>query len=289
MLLKTKQLFITSRPISWVNTAYPFAAGYFMTTRTVDATLVLGTLFFLVPYSLLMYGVNDVFDYESDILNPRKGGVEGAKLPKSTHGLVLLSAFSLSIPFVVFLLAHSRGVGSLVLLVVLLDVLAYSLPRLRFKERPFVDSVSSSIHFVGPLAFAFTFSPAQATHLVILLSFFLWGMASHAFGAVQDITADKQAGIGSIATVIGAKQTIRFAIGLYAAAGVIMLYFGWIGAIVGAMSLYYIASIWSYRNVSETDAPHTNTAWKRFIKLNWLTGFFVTMVLLYMYLHSSTP
>ena len=71
-----RQLFVSSRPVSWINTAYPFAAAYLMTTRQVDAVLIVGTLFFLVPYNLAMYGINDVFDYESDLRNPRKGGAE---------------------------------------------------------------------------------------------------------------------------------------------------------------------------------------------------------------------
>ncbi|MET0812743.1 MAG: prenyltransferase, partial [Microbacterium sp.] len=72
-----KQLFVSSRPVSWINTAYPFAAAYLLTAREIDLTLVIGTLFFLVPYNLAMYGINDVFDYESDLRNPRKGGTHG--------------------------------------------------------------------------------------------------------------------------------------------------------------------------------------------------------------------
>lgn len=78
MSLSVRDLVLASRPVSWVNTAYPFAAAYLLATRTVDARLIVGTLFFLVPYNLLMYGVNDVFDHESDLANPRKGGAEGA-------------------------------------------------------------------------------------------------------------------------------------------------------------------------------------------------------------------
>ncbi|HBB38783.1 MAG TPA: prenyltransferase, partial [Candidatus Aquiluna sp.] len=74
------RLIVSSRPISWINTAFPFAAAYFITTGEVTAQLIIGTLFFLIPYNLLMYGVNDVFDYESDLANPRKGGIEGALL-----------------------------------------------------------------------------------------------------------------------------------------------------------------------------------------------------------------
>ncbi len=84
-----KRLFWVSRPISWPNTAYPFAAGYLVSGGSIDATLVVGTVFFLIPYNLLMYGINDVFDYESDILNPRKGGIEGMKEQRVFHPTVI--------------------------------------------------------------------------------------------------------------------------------------------------------------------------------------------------------
>jgi len=73
-----KSLFWSSRPISWVNTAVPFAAAYFFAGGEIGVELIVLTLFFLIPYNLLMYGINDVFDYESDLRNPRKGGIEGA-------------------------------------------------------------------------------------------------------------------------------------------------------------------------------------------------------------------
>src|SRR5690606_16943815 len=72
----------SSRPVSWINTAYPFAAAYLLAGGGVTTTLVVGTLWLLIPYNLLMYGVNDVFDYESDLRNPRKGGIEGVVLPR---------------------------------------------------------------------------------------------------------------------------------------------------------------------------------------------------------------
>src|SRR5699024_7145930 len=49
-----RQLLGTSRPLSWINTAYPFAAAYLLAGGGVDVTLVVGTVFFLIPYNLLM-------------------------------------------------------------------------------------------------------------------------------------------------------------------------------------------------------------------------------------------
>ena len=97
---KINVLFMTSRPLSWVNTAYPFAAGYVVMGGAIDARLIIGTLFFLIPYNLLMYGINDVCDYESDMRNPRKGGVEGAVTPRKYHRLIVWSAVLTCLPFV---------------------------------------------------------------------------------------------------------------------------------------------------------------------------------------------
>ena len=58
-------------------------AAYLLGGGGIDAAFWLGCVWFLVPYNLLMYGINDVFDYESDLRNPRKGGVEGALVDRS--------------------------------------------------------------------------------------------------------------------------------------------------------------------------------------------------------------
>ena len=67
------QAWLASRPVSWINTAFPFAAALLLTTREISWVWVIGTLYYLVPYNLAMYGVNDVFDYESDLRTPARG------------------------------------------------------------------------------------------------------------------------------------------------------------------------------------------------------------------------
>ena len=109
-----RALFVSSRPLSWVNTAFPFAAAYLLTTREVDVTLVVGTIYFLIPYNLAMYGINDVFDYESDLRNPRKGGVEGALLDRRMHRPTIIAAIVSNVPFLVFLVAVGSPLSWLV-------------------------------------------------------------------------------------------------------------------------------------------------------------------------------
>jgi 4-hydroxybenzoate polyprenyltransferase len=270
----------TSRPISWVNTAYPFAAGYLVMQRQIDLRLVLGTLYFLIPYNILMYGINDVFDYESDRRNPRKGGLQGGVLERQLHRWILWAAAITNVPFVTWLLVQGSLVSNIVLLGVLFAVVAYSAPILRFKERPLLDSMTSSTHFVGPLLYALAITRLSSDSVPILASFFCWGMASHAFGAVQDVLADRQAHIGSIATVIGAQKTVRLAVALYSSAIILLLVStpnAWPIALCG---LLYIFSIVPYWNCTDTTAEKTQVGWRRFLWLNFITGAVITIFLL---------
>ena len=157
------QLFVSSRPVSWINTAYPFAAAYLLTARQIDLTFVVGTLFFLVPYNLAMYGVNDVFDYESDLRNPRKGGAHGAILDRRLHRVTLWAAALSCLPFLVYLVLVGSWPATLVLAASMFFVVFYSAPPLRLKERPFADSVTSSIHFFSPAVYGLVLAGATWT------------------------------------------------------------------------------------------------------------------------------
>ncbi|MGV9195491.1 prenyltransferase [Microbacterium sp. MC2] len=278
-----RALLLASRPVSWINTAFPFAAVYLLTTGRIDLALVVGTLFFLIPYNLAMYGINDVFDYASDLANPRKGGVEGALLPPDQHRAVLVAVAVTTLPFVAVLVALGGPASWLVLAVSLFAVVAYSAPGLRFKEIPFVDSVTSSAHFVTPGLYAAALAGTDITAGFVLLftAFFLWGMASHAFGAVQDVVPDREGGISSIATVLGARWTVRIAVALWLAAGMLVLWLPWPGTLAAALCLPYVATALPFVNVTDAQSPVTNRGWRRFLVLNYACGFLATMLLIW--------
>jgi 4-hydroxybenzoate polyprenyltransferase len=280
--VKTAGIFLlSSRPLSWVNTAFPFAFTYFVVTETVDAPLVVGALFFLLPYNLLMYGINDVFDYESDVRNPRKGGIEGALLPPRLHRPMLIVSTVSTIPFLFPLLAWGTFTSGAVLALSLFFVVAYSAKFFRFKEVPFLDSVTSSLHFVMPALFALAITSTEITGqtAILLTSFFLWGMASHAFGAGQDVVADREAGVGSIATVIGASGAVRFATTLYLLAGLLLLLTPWPLPLIAPVALLYLAALAPWWSVSDEDAWRVNRSWRWFLGLNFVTGAVVVLVL----------
>ncbi len=283
-----REVLAASRPFSWINTAYPFAAGYLLATGgRVDATFVLGTLFFLIPYNLLMYGVNDVFDYASDLRNPRKGGIEGGLVDpaaaRAVHRRILWASGLAVLPFLVYLLAVGSVAAGATLLVVVFLVVAYSAPVLRFKERPVLDSATSAMHFVGPLLYALVLVGADLgarTVWPVLVAFVAWGMASHAFGAVQDVRADREGGIASVATVLGAHATVVGSVVAYVLAAAVLLVLPWPGWLAALLPLPYAANAARFWAVRDDDCERANAGWRVFLWLNLVVGFLVTMLLI---------
>ncbi|RAV33705.1 prenyltransferase [Corynebacterium heidelbergense] len=275
-------LFSVSRPLSWVNTAYPFGVAYALVTREVSWTLILGTLFFLIPYNLAMYGINDVFDYESDLVNPRKGGVEGAVAPPDNHRTILIASAVATIPFLVYLVAVGNLSANLVLAFSVFAVIAYSAKGLRFKEIPFVDSATSAVHFVSPMVYALVLADVHwsAQLVAVCAAFFCWSMASQAFGAVQDVVADRAGGLRSIATQTSAAFTTKFSVVMYVLSAVLLLLSLPSARIVAILLVPYIANIAPYWNVAERNAESANRAWRRFLWLNYVTGALISMYII---------
>ena len=278
-----KQLFWSSRPISWINTAYPFFVAFWLATGELNTTLWVGTLFFLIPYNLLMYGINDVFDYESDLHNPRKGGIEGALLDPKWHRLTVNVSVALCLPFVAYLTFVGSSGSTSWLYLILFTVIAYSAKGLRFKEKPFLDSVTSSSHFVGPMIFGLSLAGVNLWNydlIAIITAFTLWGIASHAFGAVQDIKADRVGGIASIATVIGARATVRFAFLSYLVAAGLLLTCQSIASWSAIAAIPYLVIIGKFWNITNETCEEANKGWKKFIWLNFFAGSVISLLVI---------
>lgn len=276
------KLFWVSRPISWPNTAYPFAVGYLLSASASGLSvplLIIGTLYFLGPYNLLMYGINDVYDYESDIKNPRKGGVEGMREERAFHPTILRASIIINAPFLLYLFAVSDWPARAILALVVFSVVAYSLKGLRFKEKPVLDSLTSSLHFVGPLLFALALTGFPSEAWPFALAFFLWGVASHAYGAVQDILPDTKAGIHSIATAFGARPTVWFALLLYAGASCLVALQGASYTFIALAGLLYVANVAPDVAITNAQSAQANKGWRRFLWLNYLAGAIVTITI----------
>ncbi|MFO0764982.1 MAG: prenyltransferase [Patescibacteria group bacterium] len=212
-----------SRPRFWIYLLGPFLIGCAMIYRqtgTVPWQLWPWLLYFTYPANIFIYGFNDCFDYETDVLNAKKQGYE-ALVPPDRRNLIGIMIAVSHAPFL-FLAPWLPNKPTAILLGFLFLGLFYSSPPLRFKVRPFWDSLSNVLYAL-PGLFAYALGGGTAWSPDVLIAAGLWCMAMHAYSAAPDIAADTQAGLQTIATKLGWKRTVLFCLFLYAAAALLVI------------------------------------------------------------------
>ncbi|MDD7928226.1 UbiA family prenyltransferase [Microbacterium sp. NM3R9] len=194
-----------SRPVLWINTIGTGALGMWLTGQLIDIAAIPLLIWLTLPFNLLIYGVNDIFDQDTDALNPRKGSIEGARIEPREVKLIAWAVAITNIPFLVyFVIALPLPAVALILLYAAVFVF-YSAPPLRFKARPFLDSLSNAAYGLPLLILPVALEAPPVWPAVIGL--LAWSVAKHAYDAVQDIDEDREAGITTTAVLLGPRGT----------------------------------------------------------------------------------
>jgi lycopene elongase/hydratase (dihydrobisanhydrobacterioruberin-forming) len=234
--MKLSRILSISRYRFWVYELGPFAYGVFAGVTTLmqllDPKVFIFALFFLFSANLYIYGINDIFDYETDIKNPRKVEYEALVRPEEWGVLWLWISVSV-IPFLFFVPFMNVG-AVLSILAFFFFAGFYSAKPIRAKARPFFDSVFSAGHYVATGAFGYYLVGGTGFPYIPLLAGMAWAIAMHAYSAVPDISADSGAGLRTIATTFGRSQTIILCLALYVLSAVLTyLYFGIVSIVLG--------------------------------------------------------
>ncbi|WP_216319945.1 UbiA family prenyltransferase [Deinococcus aestuarii] len=220
--LPLRRLIAVSRPALWVNTVGTLVTGVWLTGHlyTLDPGVLALLAYLTLPFNLLIYGLNDLADREEDAVSPRKGGWQGARLLAGEGGPLLGAVLAVNVPFLAVLALLLPPAASGLLLVAAALFVAYSVPPLRLKGRPFLDGLSN-VAYALPLALpALTLgTPVPWLPLAALMAY---SVGKHAFDAAQDVPADRLAGTRTVATVVGVSGTARYALGWFVLAGALL-------------------------------------------------------------------
>jgi lycopene elongase/hydratase (dihydrobisanhydrobacterioruberin-forming) len=285
--MNIQRLLSISRPRFWIYELGPYVVGIAAAAQGdlsvwVLFPVLLFFLFFLYPANIYIYGINDIFDYETDKLNPKKVSYESLVEPHEwrklwTHILIvctpflLYALFSLSTPALLALLAFFFFAGF------------YSAKPIRAKARPFLDSIFSAGHYVATGVFSYLLvrgildlEVSWIPLAVCVVAGMSWAISMHAYSAVPDIEADKGAKLPTIATTLGKKGTILLCAFLYAFSG--FLVFSYLGIISILLSLVYV----SFMLVSlKTTEEQLFRVYTYFPAINTISGMIIFFRLLF--------
>lgn len=227
-----KRLLKISRPRFWIYELGPYLLGLAATLPLIenpevllDARIIAFFIYFIFSANILIYGINDIFDYETDKLNPKKVAYESLLMP-TEHKYVWIAVLVTTIPFILFLdLSNVYSIISFFAFIFFASF--YSATPIRAKTKPGLDMFFSAGHYIATGVFAFSLIQNSFPSIVPIIGGMLWAMSMHAYSAVPDIDADKASGIATIATVLRVKPTIIMCAIFYSISAIVgYIYFG---------------------------------------------------------------
>ncbi|MBP6904875.1 MAG: prenyltransferase [Candidatus Pacebacteria bacterium] len=231
-------------------------------------------LYFLIPANILIYGINDIFDYETDKLNPKKGdgAYEALVGPEKSRALWTWIIFT-NVPFFFFVPFTTPLIASFVAFIFFASM--YSAYPIRAKVRPVLDSLFSAGHYVATGVFGYYLAGGTHFPTIGVIAGMCWAVAMHAYSAVPDIKADFMANLKTIAIIIGAKRTIYLCWFLYILAAFLVRDIIPIASIIGAVTFSYFM----WRSTKATTDEALFKLYTYFPLINTLIGAAVSMEL----------
>jgi 4-hydroxybenzoate polyprenyltransferase len=259
-----------SRPRFWFYIFGPYLIGlvaaFANRSDLLSAKALIFGIFFIFPANLLIYGINDIFDYETDKLNQKKQEYELLVSPKQ-HKNLLFYILLFNLPFII---------ASFIFAVEALPALAgflffsifYSAPPIRAKTKPFLDS-SFNILYVFPGVFAYQMISGANPPLLIFIAAGIWTFAMHAYSAIPDIEADREANIKTAATQLGANYTLLLCLCFYLISA--FLVYKFLGTLSFVMAFIYTSMILISFRLKQTNRMFS--VYKFFPLINAVAGF----------------
>lgn len=197
-----------SRPVLWINTLGTGVVGMWLTGSLWQWEAAALLIWLTLPFNLLIYGVNDIFDQDTDALNPRKGSLEGARIRSAEVRSIWCWVLATNLPFLLYFVMTLPAAALLWIALYVLVFVFYSAPPFRFKARAYLDSISNAA-YAFPLVFL-PYALGAGPVWPAALGLMAWSAAKHTFDAVQDIEEDREAGITTTAVRLGARGVVAW-------------------------------------------------------------------------------
>lgn len=199
-----------SRPRFWSYIAGPFLLGYLLGAPNISVIyswqFFSALLFFLIPANIFLYGVNDLYDEDTDKYNHKKDSIENRLKFSDKSFLKAVLIVSTLIALLLLILTPNFYAKIILILFWLLSYF-YSANPLRFKSKPFIDSLSNVLYIL-PGIYGFILVTNSLPALLPILGFWAWASAMHLFSAIPDIAPDKKANLKTTAVLIGKQNSL---------------------------------------------------------------------------------
>lgn len=240
-----------SRPRFWLYAGGTFlvgiAAGVTSATDLLSPLILVYILYFMIFANIYIYGINDLFDDDTDQFNDKKDDKEHRLrlLERSALTKWVIASLGIGIGLALFSPNITTGLFWFAFLIL---AGCYSAAPFRFKAKPFIDA-ASNVHYAVIGFLGYSMITGAIPPWWALLAAWAWTASMHIYSAVPDIESDAQAHLRTTAVVLGHRASIVVCTILWIITSVLVLYYFQVYPIVWIVLIYPIAGIYTYMKI----------------------------------------
>lgn len=224
-----------SRIYQWAVFLFIYLFAFKLTGLEYSFIILLQAFSLTFPLQLFSNGINDIYDYETDIFNDRKKiWFMGAIVEKNQQELVLRASFLAAIFVMVVSIFTFNIYNFLYILLGLIICYIYSAPPVRLKNRPILGLLTYPIGFIGLIGVGYSFSNPIPPTFLLVASLSTISFACITF--VLDHEADKRSDLLTIST----KYSKRIALFISLTILLLILLSNIFGSMVNNLLIFYI-------------------------------------------------
>jgi len=208
-----------SRPILWPVLPLVYYLGLNAARAPLSSEAIVQLLLLTFPMNLIGCGLNDIYDYDSDRRSERRRKIWGAVVRAEDRSLVWWSCVVMAPLVVAGAVLTNNAFNVAATLGLLVAAWLYSVPPLRFKERPPLDSIANGLgFFLFPFVMGYSLGadPRAMPLKYCLLALVVCGI--HALATAADYEPDRVAGHRTLAVAYGRRAAAAFALATFVVA-----------------------------------------------------------------------
>ena len=207
---KFKLFLKTSRPAFWIVGPTVLLGGAVLGHADFSWLLILELLLMTFPFSLFLYGLNDIYDYESDKTNPRKNSFQGIILEPRYHKLIFRYGLLSAVAILLVAILSLNWQHILFTALFLFLCYAYSTPPFRFKAKAPLDSIIFALSFLAAFFMGFSLGDSIVNAPLKIYYVTIMVLVLHSASTIIDYEQDKRVGDKTVAVRFGKRNTAIF-------------------------------------------------------------------------------
>jgi len=252
-----------SRPGLWFQTLWLYTLPTSRLPIFHSPIFWLGLLYVTFPVNFLVYGWNDIVDFENDQQNPRKDTfLFGARGSRAELARLPLPLALVQLPFFIVFIWLGGWIMATLIVGMLVTNLLYNLPHAGWRGRHPLELINQAGYLLLlPLSVLLNETPAVSWAAVGYLVLFC--THSHLMGEIMDVIPDARANRRTTARVFGVKGTKRVVLALVIIEGLLLgfRFHDWIlGGFLLAGCLWLLLDLF----VLYRDRPYTRAEFRLF-------------------------